>query len=286
MNEGHSSFVVFEVIKKLMKEYDIPFRVAKEMASSRTIFTTHTPVPAGNDIFPLDLMDRYFAQYSQELGISRTDFLIMGSRDSNIPVNGFDMAVLALKVAGKKNGVSKLHGEVSKRLFSNIWPNTSLEEVPIDAARFFFNLREPNSHFDFDLELAAKQSSDNPVYYVQYAHARICSIIKRAKEQGAEITMPTDEELKLLSSSEERELITHLSMLTDEIIAAAKSYDPARITHYVIELATLFHKFYNAHRVVAENKALMNARLYLCTAVKSTIYNVLTMLKITAPESM
>ena len=132
MNEGHSSFVVFEVIKKLMKEYDIPFRIAKEMASSRTIFTTHTPVPAGNDIFPLDLMDRYFAQYSQELGISRTDFLIMGSRDSNIPVNGFDMAVLALKVAGKKNGVSKLHGEVSKRLFSNIWPNTSLEEVPID----------------------------------------------------------------------------------------------------------------------------------------------------------
>ncbi len=132
MNEGHSSFVVFEVIKKLMQQYDIPFKVAKEMASSRTIFTTHTPVPAGNDIFPLDLMDRYFAQYSQELGISRTDFLIMGSRDNNIPVNGFDMAVLALKVAGKKNGVSKLHGEVSKRLFSNIWPNTSLGEVPID----------------------------------------------------------------------------------------------------------------------------------------------------------
>jgi starch phosphorylase len=133
MNEGHSSFVIFEVIKKLMKEYGVPFTVAKEMASSRTIFTTHTPVPAGNDIFPLDLMDRFFAQYSQEeLGISRTDFLIMGSRDNNIPVNGFDMAVLALKVAGKKNGVSKLHGNVSKRLFSNIWPNTSLEEVPID----------------------------------------------------------------------------------------------------------------------------------------------------------
>ena len=176
--------------------------------------------------------------------------------------------------------------KLSKRSGKAITLNTLLEEVPIDAARFFFNLREPNSHFDFDLELAAKQSSDNPVYYVQYAHARICSILKRAKEQGAELTTPTNDELKLLCSDEERELITHLSALTDEIIAAAKSYDPARITHYVIELATLFHKFYNAHRVVVDDKQLMNARLYLCTAVKNTIYNILTMLKIDAPESM
>ena len=133
MNEGHSSFVVFEVIKKIMKEHNVSFEVAREMASSRLIFTTHTPVPAGNDIFPLDLMDRYFSSYySSELGISSTEFLIMGSRDSNIPVNGFDMAVLALKVAGKRNGVSKLHGDVSKRLFSTLWPNTALEEVPID----------------------------------------------------------------------------------------------------------------------------------------------------------
>ena len=176
--------------------------------------------------------------------------------------------------------------KLSKRSGKAITLNTLLEEVPIDAARFFFNLREPNSHFDFDLELAAKQSSDNPVYYVQYAHARICSILKRAKEQGVEITDPTMDELKLLTSSEERELITHLSALTDEIISAAKNYDPAKITHYVIELATLFHKFYNAHRVVTDDKALMNARLYLCTAVKSTIYNILTMLKIEAPESM
>ena len=132
MNEGHSSFVVFEVIKKLMKEKGVSFKVAKEMASACTIFTTHTPVPAGNDIFPIDLMDRYFAAYSAELGISRNDFLAMGSRDNSIPTNGFDMAVLALKITGKENGVSKLHGEVSKKLFANLWPNTSLEEVPID----------------------------------------------------------------------------------------------------------------------------------------------------------
>ena len=176
--------------------------------------------------------------------------------------------------------------KLSKRSGKAITLNTLLDEVPIDAARFFFNLREPNSHFDFDLELAAKQSSENPVYYVQYAHARICSILNKAKEQGFEMTIPSVEELNALNSSEERELISHLANLTDEIISAAKGYDPAKITHYVVELATLFHKFYNAQRVMVDDKKLMNARLYLCTAVKSTIKNILTMLKIDAPESM
>lgn len=176
--------------------------------------------------------------------------------------------------------------KLSKRSGKAITLNTLLEEVPIDAARFFFNLREPNSHFDFDLELAAKQSSENPVYYVQYAHARICSIIRKAKEQGTELRKPTEEELDRLNSSEERELISHLSKLTGEIISAAKQYDPAKITHYVVELATLFHKFYNAHRVVTDDEELMQARLYLCEAVKNTIKNILTMLKIDAPESM
>ena len=176
--------------------------------------------------------------------------------------------------------------KLSKRSGKAITLNTLLDEVPIDAARLFFNLREPISHFDFDLELAAKQSSENPVYYVQYAHARICSIINKAKEQGFEMTIPSVEELNALNSSEERELISHLANLTDEIISAAKGYDPAKITHYVVELATLFHKFYNAQRVMIDDKKLMNARLYLCTAVKSTIKNILTMLKIDAPESM
>ncbi len=176
--------------------------------------------------------------------------------------------------------------KLSKRSGKAITLNTLLEEIPIDAARFFFNLREPNSHFDFDLELAAKQSSENPVYYVQYAHARICSIIKKAKEQGVELKTPSIDELNLLNSDEERELIIHLAGLTDEIISAAKQYDPARITHYVTQLATLFHKFYNAHRVMIEDDALMSARLYLCEAVKSTIKNILTMLKIDAPEAM
>lgn len=176
--------------------------------------------------------------------------------------------------------------KLSKRSGKAITLNTLIDEIPLDAARFFFNLREPNSHFDFDMELAVKQTSENPVYYVQYAHARICSILKKAEEQGAKIETPDDEALLLLNSDEEKELIRHMSALTDEIVASAKAYDPAKITHYVIELATLFHKFYNAHRVMVDDAELMNARLYLCTAVKNIIKNVLTMLKITAPDSM
>lgn len=176
--------------------------------------------------------------------------------------------------------------KLSKRSGKAITLTTLLEEIPIDAARFFFNLREPNSHFDFDLELAASNSSENPVYYVQYAHARICSILKKAQSEGVVLRTPTDKELLKLNSPEEREVIRHLASLTGEIVTAAKSYDPAKITHYVIELATLFHKFYNAQRVMVEDEGLMQARLYLCTAVKNTIYNILTMLKITVPESM
>lgn len=176
--------------------------------------------------------------------------------------------------------------KLSKRSGKAITLNTLLEEVPINAARFFFNLREPNSHFDFDLELAAKQSSDNPVYYVQYAHARICSILKKALEQGVEIKEPDIQALNRLSTTEERDVISHLAGLTNEIVTAAKQYDPAKITHYVVELATLFHKFYNAQRVMIEDEELMQARLYLCKAVKNTIKNILTMLKIDAPESM
>ena len=176
--------------------------------------------------------------------------------------------------------------KLSKRSGKAITLNTLLDEIPIDAARFFFNLREPNSHFDFDLDLAAQETSQNPVYYVQYAHARICSILKKAEADGIELRTPQDGELDMLSSDEERELIRHLASLTSEIAAAADAYDPAKITHYVIELATLFHKFYNAHRVIDENESLMQARLCLCLAVKETIKNILGMLKITAPETM
>ncbi len=180
-------------------------------------------------------------------------------------------------------------GEVikaSKRSGKAITLVTLLDEVPIDAARFFFNLREANSHFDFDLDLAVEQSSQNPVYYVQYAYARICSILKNLEIDGINIRKPSTEELNLLNSAEERDLIVHLSTLTEEIKSAAKNYDPAKMTHYVTELATKFHKFYNACRVRGIDEGLMQARVLLCRATGIAIKNVLTMLKIDTPESM
>ncbi len=180
-------------------------------------------------------------------------------------------------------------GEVikaSKRSGKAITLVTLLEEIPIDAARFFFNLREPNSHFDFDLDLAVNESNSNPVYYVQYAYARICSIIRNLEAEGICRRACTADELSLLTAKEERELIVHLAALTDEIVASAKLYDPAHITHYVSELATKFHKFYSACRVKGESEELMQARLALCAATATVIKNVLDMMKITAPEKM
>lgn len=176
--------------------------------------------------------------------------------------------------------------KVSKRTGKSITLIDLLDEVPIDAARFFFNLREANSHLDFDLDLAVAENSQNPVYYVQYAHARICSILLNL---GAEKITPKPIEecdLSLLTAPEEIELIRHLAILPNEIIDAAKAYDPARITRYSIDLATLFHKFYNACRVKVDDKELMYARLNLCVAVGTVIKNVLTLLKIDAPTSM
>ena len=180
-------------------------------------------------------------------------------------------------------------GEVikaSKRSGKAITLVTLLDEVPIDAARFFFNLREPNSHFDFDLDLAVNESNSNPVYYVQYAHARICSIFRNLAEEGIEPRDCSLEELKLLKTPEERELILHIAGLTDEMIQAAKAYDPARITHYVTDLATLFHKFYAVCRVKGIDEPMMQARLALCSATATVLKNVLTRMKIDAPEKM
>lgn len=175
---------------------------------------------------------------------------------------------------------------MSKRTGKAIQLGDLLDEVPVDSARFLFNTREANTQMDFDLGLAVTQDNQNPVYYVQYAHARICSIIKALAADGISPRECTDEELRLLAAPEEIELISHLAAYTEEIILSAKSYDPTKITRYVTQLATLFHKFYNACRVKGEDEPLMQARLNLCLAVRSVIKNVLEMFKINVPESM
>lgn len=175
---------------------------------------------------------------------------------------------------------------MSKRSGKAIQLSDLLDEVPVDAARFFFNQREANTQMEFDLGLAIEQSSSNPVYYVQYAHARIHSIFRKMKESGVEILPATAAQLSLLTTSEERELIRHLSSLEKVVIECAKNYDPSGITRFAMELATLFHKFYNNCHVSGVETDLMMARLALCDAVRIGLHNALTMMKIEAPESM
>ena len=131
MNEGHSAFLILELMKNIIKEKQVSFDVARDIASSKTVFTTHTPVPAGNDIFPLDLVDKYFKDFWPRLGLDREEFLRLGMKPSQILEPGFNMGILALKVAGKKNGVSKLHGAVSRELFGDVWPDIAANESPI-----------------------------------------------------------------------------------------------------------------------------------------------------------
>ena len=180
-------------------------------------------------------------------------------------------------------------GEVvrmSKRTGKAITLVDLLDEVPIDAVRFMFNIREPGSLMDFDLDLAVEESSKNPVYYCQYAHARICSILEKLKNEGKTVRDCSEQELELLQEKEERELIRYLSTLPEVIVNAARNYDPAKVTHYAVELATLFHKFYNACRVNVEDESLMQARLCLCLCVRDTMKSILNMLKVDAPERM
>ena len=176
--------------------------------------------------------------------------------------------------------------KLSKRSGKAVTLETLLDEVPIDAARYVFNSKEPNTHLEFDLDLAVEQSSQNPVYYVQYAHARICSILRNLEADGIRPAACTAEQLDQLNAPEERELIRHLSALPATIVSAAEGFDPALITRYAYDLATLFHRFYNSCRVKGEPEGLMQARLNLCVAAKTVIANVLRLLKIDAPSEM
>ena len=161
-----------------------------------------------------------------------------------------------------------------------------LDEVPIDSARFFFNQRESSSTLDFDLDLAVRNDSENPVYYVQYAHARICSVLKKLEAAGVTFEGADALDASPLTDPSEQALLRLLSAFPAEIAAAAEKYDPARITRYVIDIATAFHRFYNACRILEADPAVRQCRMALCLAVRSVIRNVLTMFKVTVPESM
>ena len=175
---------------------------------------------------------------------------------------------------------------MSKRTGKAITLSDLLDEAPIDSTRFFFNMREAGSAMDFDLDLAVREDSENPVYYVQYAHARICSILKKLAAEGVQYEGPVAWAGVQFAEPAELDLIRAVSAFPAEIVLAAQKYDPARITRYVIDLAGAFHKFYNTCRIKEAEPAVRQARMALCLAVKQVIANVLTMFKITVPESM
>jgi len=198
------------------------------------------------------------------------------------PQNSLEIIIyqlVSLVRDGKKVSASTREGEF-------IPLKEVVKEVGKDACRFFFLSRTCDSHLDFDLELAKKQTSENPVFYVQYAYARICSIFKKAEKEGVQVKTSDRVRLSLLTTPEERKLMKHLALLPDQIREAAESLEPHRLTTFLKEISTVFHQFYTQHRVINEDKELTSARLLLIKAVKIAIEDVLDLLGISAPHEM
>lgn len=175
---------------------------------------------------------------------------------------------------------------MSKRTGTTVSLDELIDEVGTDAARFFFVMRSPDSHLDFDLDLAKEESQDNPVYYVQYAHARICSIFRQAEASGVSLGKVEDINPALLGEEEELLLLRKIADFPEEIIIAARTMAPHRIARYALDLAGLFHSFYNHHRVLNDDTALQAARLLLMQITRITIKNSLDVLGVNAPERM
>ena len=175
---------------------------------------------------------------------------------------------------------------MSKRSGKAIALHDLLDEVSVDAARYFFNSRSATSPVDFDLGLAVREDSENPVYYVQYAHARICTLVARLAGEGHPVVQAGQIRWELLASEEETSLIRTLARFPEEIHAAARDYDPSRINRYLVDLAGQFHRFYSACRIKGEAPELLSARLKLADSVRAVLANGLGLLGVTAPEKM
>ncbi|MCD8802804.1 arginine--tRNA ligase [Mammaliicoccus sciuri] len=174
--------------------------------------------------------------------------------------------------------------KMSKRTGNAITLRDIMDEVGIDAARYFLTMRSPDTHFDFDMELAKKESQDNPVYYAQYAHARISSIIRQAEEKG--ITIDQNVDLSLITHEKAFDLLKKIAEFEPTIVSSAESRSPHRITNYIQDLAAQFHKFYNAEKVLTDDAEKTKAHLALIEAARITLRNALALVGVSAPESM
>ena len=175
---------------------------------------------------------------------------------------------------------------MSKRSGKAIALHDLLDEVSVDAARFFFNSRTASSPVDFDLDLAVREDSENPVYYVQYAHARICSLVARLAEEGETVPAAGGLDAAVFTAPEELALVKSLAQYPEELHLAARDYDPSRINRYLVALAGDFHRFYNACRIKGEEQHLLLARLKLADTVRAVLANGLGLLGVSAPEKM
>jgi arginyl-tRNA synthetase len=176
--------------------------------------------------------------------------------------------------------------KISKRAGSYVTLRDLIDEVGRDATRFFFVMRKPDSQLVFDIDLAKQQSLDNPVYYVEYAHARICSIFENAMEKGVPLPDAGSITLERLDTPEELTIIRTLASFPEVVEGSALNYEPHRITYYLQELAGQFHSFYNKNRVITEDGELTGARLFLLKCVAVTLKNALAILGVSAPEKM
>ncbi|MCI2773771.1 arginine--tRNA ligase [Staphylococcus petrasii] len=251
-------------------------RVLIKKDGNYTYFTPDTAyhynkINRGNDIL-IDLMGADHHGYINRLKASLETF---GVDSDRLEIQIMQMVRLM------QNGEEV---KMSKRTGNAITLREIMDEVGIDAARYFLTMRSPDSHFDFDLELAKEQSQDNPIYYAQYAHARICSILKQAKEQGVEVT--TDADFSTITNEKAIDLLKKVAEFEPTIESAADSRAPHRLTNYIQDLASAFHKFYNAEKVLTDDAEKTKAHVALVEAVKITLHNALALVGVSAPESM
>ena len=251
-------------------------RVLIKKDGNYTYFTPDTAyhynkINRGNDIL-IDLMGADHHGYINRLKASLETF---GVDSDRLEIQIMQMVRLM------QNGEEV---KMSKRTGNAITLREIMDEVGIDAARYFLTMRSPDSHFDFDLELAKEQSQDNPIYYAQYAHARICSILRQAKEQGVDIT--TNANFDTITNEKAIDLLKKVAEFETTIESAAEHRAPHRLTNYIQDLAAAFHKFYNAETVLTDDIEKTKALVAMIEAVRITLHNALTLVGVTAPESM
>ncbi|MCE5090655.1 arginine--tRNA ligase [Staphylococcus devriesei] len=251
-------------------------RVLIKKDGNYTYFTPDTAyhynkINRGNDIL-IDLMGADHHGYINRLKASLETFGVDSDR-LEIQI----MQMVRLMQDGEEV-------KMSKRTGNAISLRDIMDEVGIDAARYFLTMRSPDSHFDFDLELAKEKSQDNPIYYAQYAHARICSILKQAKEQGVEVTKEAD--FSTITNEKAIDLLKKVAEFEPTIEHVAASRAPHRLTNYIQDLASAFHKFYNAEKVLTDDVEKTKAHIALVEAVRITLHNVLALVGVSAPETM